>query len=102
MNNSLKDMIKGIEGLVVHSEVYNKLNNPSPVDDKLIKMCYEQGKKVGLLEGRKQGALEILDKLKIAKQCIDYQNIKCDNKDCLNKVCPLNKNFKELESGVSK
>ena len=52
--------------------------------------------------GRKQGALEILDKLKIAKQCIDYQNIKCDNKDCLNKVCPLNKNFKELESGVSK
>ena len=31
--------------------------------------------------------------LKLAKECIDYQLIKCHNGDCLNKSCPLNINL---------
>lgn len=29
--------------------------------------------------------------IKLARQCMDFQNIKCENKGCLNKSCPLNK-----------
>ena len=29
--------------------------------------------------------------IKTARRCMDFKNIKCDNKDCINKSCPLNK-----------
>jgi len=31
-----------------------------------------------------------LEEIKIARRCLNYQMIKCNNKDCLNKSCPLN------------
>ena len=34
-------------------------------------------------------ALEEKEELRLAKQCIDFKGIKCENKDCLNKICPL-------------
>ncbi len=33
---------------------------------------------------------DVID-LKTARRCIDFKNLKCDNKDCSNKHCPLNK-----------
>ena len=35
-------------------------------------------------------AHDIID-IKTARRCMDFKNIKCDNKDCINKRCPLNK-----------
>ncbi len=29
--------------------------------------------------------------IKTARRCMDFTNIKCDNKDCINEFCPLNK-----------
>jgi len=31
------------------------------------------------------------ERIKSARQCMDFQNIKCNNKDCKNEFCPLNK-----------
>ena len=28
-----------------------------------------------------------------ARQCMDFQTIKCNNKECKNKFCPLNKKY---------
>jgi hypothetical protein len=35
---------------------------------------------------------KIMDELHLARQCIDFQHLICNNKTCLNKFCPLNKN----------
>ena len=34
---------------------------------------------------------KIVFDIKLARQCVDFQNIKCDSKDCQNEYCPLNK-----------
>ncbi len=39
---------------------------------------------------------EIMD-IKTARQCLKFQLIKCNNMTCLNKVCPLNKFWDEME-----
>jgi len=31
------------------------------------------------------------DDIKIARQCMNFQNLRCNNKDCTNESCPLNK-----------
>ena len=31
--------------------------------------------------------------IKTARRCMDFKNIKCDNKDCINESCPLNKKW---------
>ena len=31
--------------------------------------------------------------IKTVRQCMDFQGLKCNNKDCINKFCPLNKIF---------
>jgi hypothetical protein len=31
------------------------------------------------------------NQIRLARQCCDFGNKKCDNKDCKNKWCPLNK-----------
>lgn len=33
---------------------------------------------------------EIKEEIRLARQCMDYQGIKCKNKTCLNEFCPLN------------
>ena len=35
--------------------------------------------------------------IKLARQCMDFKLIKCDNKECLNTSCPLNKVYGEKE-----
>ena len=30
------------------------------------------------------------DNIKLARQCMDFSGIKCDNKTCTNEYCPLN------------
>ena len=37
------------------------------------------------------GSKDKMTDIKTARRCMDFQNIKCDNKDCINKACPLNK-----------
>lgn len=36
--------------------------------------------------------MEIKD-IKTARECMDFRNITCDNKDCINESCPLNKKW---------
>ena len=40
---------------------------------------------------------EILDKIKTARQCLKFSQMRvnCDNEYCLNLYCPLNKEYKE-------
>ena len=33
------------------------------------------------------------DMRRIARQCLDYKGLSCDNKDCTNEDCPLNKKW---------
>ena len=43
--------------------------------------------------------LENINKdIKTARQCMDYQLFKCDNRSCLNGFCPLHKCWDNLES----
>ena len=37
-----------------------------------------------------QGKAEAQNDIKLARRCMDFKLIKCDNKDCLNLSCPLN------------
>lgn len=46
--------------------------------------------------GRCEKMSEIKDKLDTAKQCIDFKGIICNNLDCKNTICPLNKDY-EME-----
>lgn len=32
-------------------------------------------------------------RIEIARQCLDFQYIKCKNKQCINESCPLNKKY---------
>jgi hypothetical protein len=32
-----------------------------------------------------------IHQIKLARKCCDYQNIKCNKENCINKLCPLNK-----------
>lgn len=40
---------------------------------------------------------ERVQTIKIARQCLDYKLIKCDNKNCINVSCPLNKEYDKKE-----
>ena len=31
--------------------------------------------------------------IKLARQCLDFRGLTCDNKNCLNESCPLNKKW---------
>lgn len=31
------------------------------------------------------------ERIKLARQCLDFKSITCNNEDCKNYVCPLNK-----------
>lgn len=44
---------------------------------------------------------EIID-LETARRCLNFKGIKCDNKECLNKMCPLNKFWDRIEKEKSK
>jgi len=35
------------------------------------------------------------EKTRCARQCMDFKNLKCNNKDCSNESCPLNKIYDE-------
>jgi hypothetical protein len=39
---------------------------------------------------------EIMD-IRTARRCMEFKLLKCDNKDCLNKMCPLNKFWDEKQ-----
>ncbi len=39
---------------------------------------------------------QILDKLHLARQCLNFKGFTCENKNCLNTYCPLNVNFEKL------
>ena len=32
-----------------------------------------------------------MESIILARQCMDFQGLKCNNKDCINTECPLNK-----------
>jgi hypothetical protein len=34
---------------------------------------------------------EMTKEIQIARECLDFKGIKCNNPDCLNESCPLNK-----------
>lgn len=36
---------------------------------------------------------EKLNPIIIARRCMNFQGIKCHNKECINKSCPLNKEY---------
>ena len=46
--------------------------------------------------GKREGKKEILDKLHLARQCLNFKGFTCENKNCLNTYCPLNVNFEKL------
>lgn len=46
--------------------------------------CYIQKKRFKLLK---------TDDIKLARQCLDFKGLCCNNKDCLNEFCPLNKKW---------
>jgi len=33
------------------------------------------------------------NEIHLARQCLNFKGFKCDNKNCLNIVCPLNKKW---------
>ena len=37
--------------------------------------------------------MEFNKERKIARQCMNFKNLKCNNKDCTNESCPLNKKW---------
>jgi hypothetical protein len=39
--------------------------------------------------------VELFSNLQLARQCMDYQGIKCKNNECDNIWCPLHKRFGE-------
>jgi hypothetical protein len=47
-------------------------------------------------EGYTRANEEIEEKRKIARRCLDFQNVRC-NHNCLNEYCPLNDN-KEVKN----
>jgi len=90
-------------------------NNPNPVDGKLLRMCYEQGKKVGLLEGKKQGVLEELKRIiKVEKELRKQNKLAGESVGGLTKygvavdeererfICRLENRIKELEEVMKK
>jgi len=46
---------------------------------------------------KEQAKKEILDKLHLARQCLNFKGFTCENKNCLNTYCPLNVNFEKLK-----
>lgn len=42
------------------------------------------------------------DKIKTARRCMDFKSLSCDNKDCLNESCPLNKVYDDTNQNKSK
>ena len=46
---------------------------------------------------RRETKKEILDKLHLARQCLNFKGFTCENKNCLNTYCPLNVNFEKLK-----
>ena len=50
---------------------------------------FQDGFRVGMIEGKLKKEKDILT----ARRCMNYQLIKCKNKDCLNLRCPLNKKY---------
>jgi len=44
------------------------------------------------LKGRQEATKDILEKLKIAKECVDFKRITCDT-GCKNYLCILNNKF---------
>lgn len=44
----------------------------------------------------------MFEELKVARQCLHFKNCYCDNQDCKNKYCPLNKEFEQEELELCK
>ena len=40
-----------------------------------------------------QGNLTAQNDIKLARQCMDFKMLRCDNKNCLNEFCPLQKSW---------
>ena len=40
-----------------------------------------------------QGNITAQNDIKLARQCMDFKMLRCDNKECLNKSCPLQKSW---------
>ena len=40
--------------------------------------------------------------IKLARQCMNFQDIRCDNKECKNESCPLNQKYDSNCAGKSK
>ena len=38
--------------------------------------------------------------IRIARQCLHYKGFRCDNKQCLNEICPLHRKHGEEEKGA--
>ncbi len=43
----------------------------------------------------KENALEMQSDIKTARRCMNFKLLRCDNKDCSNEFCPLNKVYDE-------
>ena len=64
---------------------------PKEIWKLLKKLEKEQIENDRLRKKLKEKAKEIQNNLKLAYQCMRYKGVEdCDNKDCLNMLCPLN------------
>ena len=43
-----------------------------------------------------------IDKIKIARRCMNFTGIKCNNKTCTNKYCPLNVVYDSQNTGENR
>ena len=44
--------------------------------------------------GKRESEEEFLKKMKLAKQCLNFQGFYCENKNCKNEDCPLHEDLK--------
>jgi len=66
------------------------VGNSGDVGDSII-IAYNQGQ-----QDREK---EIKDKIHLASQCLQFKSVSCDNADCKNIYCPLNKQTSGFGSG---
>ena len=51
--------------------------------------CWDNVKLYFIQEGKLQANTEHKKNIQLARECMNFKLIKCNNKDCLNEDCPL-------------